>query len=343
MVNELPAKFIICKKIQAEDPIRLKENELWNMHNKLQKEFTKMFKDIVKGDEDIANLKDVVPNFLSVKMALAEKIAEKCSFCEWKCHVNRKNGGKGYCKVGFTAKVSTWFHHFGEEAPLIGDEGSGTIFFSGCNFGPCVYCQNWDISSNAENGADVSPKILAMISEKLRKDGAANINYVGGEPTPNLHVILSSLYYLKTNVPLLWNSNMYCSTETMSLLSDIIDIWLPDFKYGNNNCARELSKVNKYFEVISRNHKIAHDSGNILIRHLVLPTHLDCCTKPILKWISENLPNALVNIMGQYHSDYLVSGNPDKYKSITGRVSSEEMVKAYDYAEKFGIVYKSVS
>ena len=92
MVNELPAKFIICKKIQAQDPIGSKEDELWDAHNKLQKEFTKMFKEIAKGEKDIVNLKDVTPNFLSVKVALAEKIVERCTLCERKCYANRKDG-----------------------------------------------------------------------------------------------------------------------------------------------------------------------------------------------------------------------------------------------------------
>jgi len=343
IIGESLPKFVICKMISAEDPKDIKEDELWLIHENLQNEFLKVFKDIVEGKENLSDLKVVKPNFLEIKGALAERIVEKCILCEWACKTNRKAGKKGLCKVGYNSKVSTWFHHFGEEAPLIGDGGSGTIFFSGCNFGPCVYCQNWDISSDPENGADVSPKTLALISGKLGMDGAANINYVGGEPTPNLHTILLSLKYLEMNIPQLWNSNMYCSMNTMKLLSDVIDIWLPDFKYGNDECAKELSKVNRYFEVVSRNHKIAHDNGSIVIRHLVLPGHIDCCTKPILKWISENLPNALVNIMEQYHPDYLVSNDPNKYKSISRRVSGEEMAQAYAYAEKLGIIYKPVS
>ncbi|RLG51592.1 MAG: pyruvate formate lyase-activating protein, partial [Thermoproteota archaeon] len=186
-------------------------------------------------------------------------------------------------------------------------------------------------------------KKLAKIEAALRIDGAANINFVGGDPTPNLHTILESLLYLEENVPLLWNSNMYCSIETMKLLADIIDIWLPDFKYGNDSCAERLSKVQRYFEVVSRNHKIAHESGDMIIRHLVLPNHVECCTKPVLKWISENCPNALVNVMAQYRPEYLVARNPRDYPDISRRPTAEEMRAAYSYAKSLGICYEPVS
>ncbi len=343
MVGEKPAKFLICKNILVEDFNGLSEQELWLLHDKAREMFVKLYEEVVEGSEKINFREEVSPNFLDLKIELVEKMIEHCIFCEHRCSVNRKAGFKGFCKVGYTSKVSTWFHHFGEEGPLLGRGGSGTIFFAGCNFGPCVYCQNWDISSNPENGVEVSPKTLSLICEELKDGGAANINYVGGEPTPNLHTILKSMKFLKQNIPQLWNSNMYCSIESMKLLSDVIDIWLPDFKYGNDSCAKSLSKVDNYFEIVSRNHLIASKNGDMIIRHLVLPGHIECCTKPILKWISENIPNALVNIMRQYHPDYLVEKFPQKYKSIYRRVSSEEMSEAYSYAKKLGIVYEPVS
>jgi len=342
MDNESPAKYMLCKRIPSENPRGLDEESLWRLHDRLHDEFSRLLKDVEQGQEAVG-FERAEPNFIDVKIALADRIVERCRFCEWRCLVNRKAGEKGFCRVGYDPKVATWFHHFGEESPLIGVGGSGTIFFAGCNFGPCVYCQNWDISSDPDNGASVTPRTLALIAQKLKEGDAANINYVGGEPTPNLHTILSSLKLLNTNVPLLWNSNMYCSLESMKLLSDVIDIWLPDFKYGSDSCARQLSKVNNYFEVVSRNHKLAHENGSMIVRHLVLPGHLECCTKTILEWVSKNLPNALVNIMEQYHPDYLVQRYPDNYKGIARRVSRDEMDQAYSYADSLGIVYKPVS
>ncbi|MEM3403258.1 MAG: radical SAM protein [Nitrososphaeria archaeon] len=343
VTEKYPAKFRICKKIEVSIPKNSDEKTLWGLHEGAQKDFLKIYKGVLEGSIDFASLPDASPNFLDLKYLISEEMVQRCNLCERRCLVNRKSGQKGFCRVGYESKVATWFHHFGEEAPLIGKGGSGTIFFAGCNFGPCVFCQNWDISSDPENGAIVPAKVLALISERLKKDDAANINYVGGEPTPNLHTILNSIRFLRSNIALLWNSNMYCSVETMNLLVDVIDIWLPDFKYGNNECALSLSNVRDYFEIVSRNHKIAYDNGNMIIRHLVLPNHVDCCTKPVLEWVSRNIPNVLVNIMEQYHPDYLVERYPEKYKSIARRVTSDEMLEAYSYAEKLGVVYRPVS
>jgi putative pyruvate formate lyase activating enzyme len=182
-----------------------------------------------------------------------------------------------------------------------------------------------------------------LIIESLRNEGAANINLVGGEPTPNLHVILQSLNLARVNVPILWNSNMYLTPEAMQILADVVDIWLPDFKWGNDRCAVKYSRVIRYFEVASRNHIVAHENGDMIIRHLVMPGHVECCTKPILAWIAENCPHALVNVMGQYRPEYSVLREPSKYGEIARRPSEEEMEEARNYADTLGIVWRPVS
>jgi putative pyruvate formate lyase activating enzyme len=183
---------------------------------------------------------------------------------------------------------------------------------------------------------------LAEIMKELRREGAHNINFVGGEPTPNIHTIIGGMLRLDVNVPMLWNSDMYASVDAMNLLMEVIDIWLPDFKYGNDGCARRLSNIPNYSAVTSRNHKLASES-DMIIRHLVLPNHFECCTKPVLEWISRNCPRALVNVMGQYYPEYKVVQHPDKYPDISRRLTLEEIRKAYAYAEKLGLVYEPVS
>jgi putative pyruvate formate lyase activating enzyme len=129
----------------------------------------------------------------------------------------------------------------------------------------------------------------------------------------------------------------------MKLLVDIFDVWLPDFKYGNDECALRLSGVKDYFPVVSRNHLMAYNHGEVIIRHLVMPGHLECCTFPILEWISENLPNCMVNIMGQYRPEHRVLKDPERYSDIARGVSREEMQSAFDKAEQLGICWKPVS
>ena len=113
-----------------------------------------------------------------------------------------------------------------------------------------------------------------------------------------------SAIFITENILQVWNSNMYCSEETMKLLQGIIDVYLTDFKYGNDTCAKRLSKVDNYFRIIKRNHKIAYKQGELIIRHLVLPNHIKCCSEPIFQWINRNIPDVAVNVMAQYRPEY---------------------------------------
>ena len=129
----------------------------------------------------------------------------------------------------------------------------------------------------------------------------------------------------------------------MKLLVDLIDIWLPDFKYGNDKCAWRLSKVKNYFDVVSRNHLIAYQYGDMIIRHLVLPNHIECCSEPVLEWIAENCPNALVNVMDQYRPEHIVLSHPDRYEDISRRPSSDEIKRAYKIAKDLGLCFEYIS
>ncbi|MEM2924606.1 MAG: radical SAM protein [Methanocellales archaeon] len=339
MLDEKPSKFLICKRIEANFKQGDSIEDLWREHSSLAIVFKETLQGIASGEIKLEDLEVKSPNFLDLKIEIVNRLLESCIFCERRCKANRKEGAKGFCELDSVARVSSCFHHYGEEAPLV---PSGTIFFTSCNF-RCQFCQNWDISTDPYNGVEVDPKKLASLARTLRREGCRNINYVGGDPTPNLHIIVESLRYLDINVPLLWNSNLYCSEEAMKILTELMDIWLPDFKYYSDACAERLSKVKNYFAVVSRNHKLAHESGDIIIRHLVLPNHLDCDTKPLLEWIASNLPRALVNIMGQYRPEHVVARTPHLFKDIARRPSFEEMDRAMRIAKKLGIVYEPVS
>lgn len=341
MLDRMPSKYLICKKIEASydssDSVEIEE--LWMEHSRLASSFRELHRQIASGSIKLEELEAKTPSFLDLKIELVNRILESCIFCERRCRVNRKEGKKGFCELDFATRVSSCFHHYGEEAPLV---PSGTIFFTSCNF-RCQFCQNHDISTDPYNGVEVDARKLAAIARALRREGCRNINYVGGDPTPDLHTIVESLSYLDINVPLLWNSNLYCSEETIRILVELIDIWLPDFKYYSDACAERLSKVRNYFAIVSRNHKIAHDNGDIIIRHLVLPNHIECDTKPLLEWIAANLPRALVNIMGQYRPEHMVVATPHLFKDIARRPSFEEIDVAMKIAKRLGIVYEPVS
>jgi putative pyruvate formate lyase activating enzyme len=308
------AKYLLCKHIPVSFSKSESTDNLWEKH-----------------DEVIKNPKhnDVEPrqSLLNLKLELASRIFQDCCFCERRCNVDRTKKA-GNCGVTIPS-VSSEFLHIGEEKVLV---PSHTIFFSGCTF-HCVFCQNWDISQ-VKSGLYVKPERLAEVIQKRNMQGARNVNWVGGDPTPNLLYILNVLKLLDINTPQIWNSNMYCSTETMKLLDGIIDLYLTDFKYGNDECAKCLSKVENYFEIVKRNHKIAHENGVMIIRHLVMPNHVECCSKPIMDWIAENLPNAAVNIMAQYRPEYKAY----EFEDISKSVSIDEFLQVREYAEELSIL-----
>jgi putative pyruvate formate lyase activating enzyme len=337
--HERLAKYLIAKHIDYEgDPSGTTE-DLWKQHHDLSVRFREYIHTVDHGEVALSLDSHPDSTFLDLKVELAHRILEDCHFCERKCGVDRTRDEKGWCKIGSGSRVSSAFLHTGEEPPLV---PSGTIFFSSCCFA-CVFCQNEDISTNPTAGRVVTPKELAQIAGSLCEDGALNINYVGGDPIPNTHTILASLTHQQSNITQLWNSNLYCSVETMQLLMDVIDVWLPDFKYGNDACAERLSGVQNYFEVVSRNHLIAYESGEVIIRHLVMPNHVECCTIPILEWVAKNMPNCMVNIMGQYRPEHRVRRERERFSDIARGVHREEMDTAIARADELGICWRPVS
>ncbi len=305
--------------------------DLWKAHEEGLKKLSKCIAGNCMGNEGEGDI-----SLLELKVKLARMLARKCELCEWKCGVNRLEGKVGVCRV-VEPRIASAFIHMGEEPPVT---PSGTIFFSGCNF-KCVFCQNWDISQNPLSGISVNEEYLASTMDNLRRDGARNINLVGGEPTPNIPTILGALELVEEDFPIIWNSNMYMSEKAMKLLLGIVDLWLPDFKYWSYDCARKYSGIPRYRDIVTRNLAMARSfpPGEMIIRHLVLPGHIECCTKPILKWISLKMPDVLVNIMDQYRPEYMAG----KYPEINRRVSSEEIREAYKLAESLGLRWRSIS
>lgn len=346
MTGRKPPKYLIAKHVEAPGFDSVKELEeadedsLWRSHSRAAAVFQKLWREIREGSASLEETPMPRVSFLHLKAVLARRLASPCRLCERRCMVERLKGEIGACRLDGRAYVHSAFLHLGEEAPLV---PSGTIFYGGCNF-TCVFCQNYDVSQVAprQGGIQVDARMLADIQRGLARRGARNINHVGGDPTPSLHVIIESLLYLNENIPQLWNSNMYLTEEAMRLLVDVIDIWLPDFKYGNDKCAMRLSAVPRYFEVVTRNLKIAAQHADIIIRHLVLPGHLECCTFPVLEWIARNLPKdkVIVNVMDQYRPEHLVSKYPNRWREIARRPRWSEIEKAREKARSLGLFIK---
>ncbi len=342
------AYYLICKNLLTKWDKNADIDKLWSIHVNLAVKFKELI-EIQSEKNQIFDLNTIdkkinETSFLDLKIEIVNKMLEKCEFCENLCKINRRTGKTGRCGIPDSARVSSAFLHGGEESPLC---PSGTIFFSGCTF-ECVFCQNYDIATAGKReiplrGGIVDEKQIANFAQALIRNSARNINYVGGDPTPNLHVILESLKYQSNNICQLWNSNFYNSLPVIELLIEVMDLWLPDFKYGCNECGEKYSGVKNYWDILTRNLKYIYDWGSrdVIIRHLVMPGHIECCTEPILKWIAKEIPDVVVNIMGQYHPDYLV--NERNFPEINKRVSRIEMTRAFTLAEDLGIEYRLVS
>ncbi|HSQ02208.1 MAG TPA: radical SAM protein, partial [Methanobacterium sp.] len=247
--NEKPSRIKTSSSIPAEYFQDLEG--LWNEHDKILSEYHQKYLETSWEEMERPEF-----SYFDLKIEITERIMECCSLCEKNCRINRKIEN-GFCKVN-KPHISSEFLHMGEEPPLV---PSHTIFFSGCNF-KCVYCQNWDISQYPDHGMVLEPEKLAKIIDLRRGQGSKNVNFVGGDPTPNLSYILKTMKNSMENIPVIWNSNMYLSEHAMKLLDGFADLYLTDFKYGNNECAKRLSGISNYSEVVRRNHKIAFKAGD---------------------------------------------------------------------------------
>ncbi|MCD6247087.1 MAG: radical SAM protein [Candidatus Diapherotrites archaeon] len=288
------------------------------------------YKAILQGKVRPRYLEAKASGLLEEKVKEAERILLSCEFCERKCKVNRLAGEKGFCKCDAKSRVFGAHAHFGEEPELV---PSATIFFAGCTM-RCVYCQNAPESIAPFLGNFWSENEIAEWIELMHKRGCKNVNFVGGDPTPYTYNILKALSYCSAPLPVIWNSNAYYSEKTAKLLQRIVDVYLLDFRYFNNKCALKYSNASNYVEVAKRNFQLAAKDAELLVRVLVMPSHIECCAKPILRWLAENLgSNVRINIMDQYWPAF----NAYKFPEMNRRLSHEEFAGVLDYAKEIGL------
>jgi putative pyruvate formate lyase activating enzyme len=282
---------------------------------------------------------------LGKKVEAAYRLLEECCLCPRRCGVNRLKNEKGYCQAGKELIVSSWGPHFGEEDVLVGIYGSGTIFFTGCNLS-CCFCQNFDIS-HLRRGTKMEIKEFIQVLHTLVQKGCHNINLV--TPAHFVPQILQAVAIAKSrgfSLPLVYNCGGYESVETLKLLEGVIDIYMPDAKYGDDTVAQELSNAQNYFTVVKEAMKEMHrqvgdlqlDSRGIairglLVRHLVLPGGL-AGTENLMHFIATEISkNTYVNIMDQYYPCY----NALSDRRLSRPITREEFHRALKVAETEGI------
>jgi len=282
---------------------------------------------------------------LAERVEAARALLKNCQVCPRHCGINRLADETGKCHTGKLAVVSSYGPHFGEEAPLVGKYGSGTIFFTNCNL-KCLFCQNYSISQLGD-GTEVTKEELARMMLALQARGCHNINFVS--PTHVVPQILEGLEIainLGLRLPLVYNSGGYDSAETLDILDGIVDIYMPDMKYSDEKIAEELSGIKNYPTInqaaLTEMHRQVGDLQidedgiavrGLLIRHLVLPHGL-AGTKEIMKFIAEDISlNSYVNVMAQYHPCYKAFQIPQLARPL----SKQEFLEAIELAKRAGL------
>lgn len=279
------------------------------------------------------------------RVTRAKERLSPCTVCAVVCRVQRQQGDLGECGVGAKAIVSSYGPHFGEEAPLRGWKGSGTIFFSGCNM-HCQFCQNASISQ-AKVGQEVTPHELAEMMLQLQKRGCHNINFVS--PTHVGPQLMEGVYLAAQKglqVPLVYNTGGYDSVSMLRLFDGIIDIYMPDMKYADPDLAYKYSRIEHYPTVNQRAVKEMHrqvgdlqvnEEGlaqkGLLVRHLVLP-HGMAGSEEVLGFLAREVsPRTYVNLMDQYRPSY----RAHEYPRLNRRLRRDEFMKVREYAEELGL------
>jgi putative pyruvate formate lyase activating enzyme len=282
----------------------------------------------------------------AVKQHFSEQL-NRCECCPRRCGVNRLAGQTGFCKVGGDILLSHAGLHFGEEPPISGTRGSGTIFFAGCNL-RCVFCQNWQISQEFQNSKvrTLTTGELADEMLRLQTEGAHNINFVS--PSHMIFQMADAIQAARhkgLTVPVVYNSNGYDSVAALRQIRGLVDIYLPDIKYMDNAPGQKFSAVRDYADVIPGvlremldqvglleldDHSVAN--RGLLVRHLVLPGQLEN-SKACLKFLAELSPEISVSIMSQYSPQYKACGIPELNRPLT----AEEYDEITDYALELGL------
>lgn len=280
---------------------------------------------------------------LKQRISVLREFLKECRLCPRECRVNRLDGELGVCQAGSELMVSSAFPHFGEEAPLVGHHGSGTIFLTHCSL-RCIFCQNYDIS-HLGNGERITTPDLVRVMVRLQEMGCHNINFV--TPTHYIPQIMSSLpeaIEKGLRLPIVYNCSGYESIEVIRLLGGVVDIYMPDAKYLDERHSKRFSNAPDYPEVNKKILKeMHHQVGDLtinskgiaerglLIRHLVMPNEVSS-SGAVLKFIAEEISvHSYVNIMDQYRPEY----RAHEYPEINRRITHKEYLEVIQWAKDY--------
>lgn len=259
------------------------------------------------------------------RAAQAKASLGACMLCERRCGVDRLAGERAPC--GLDQRTYCFKRHvsYAEELRLL---PSYMVYFAGCNF-RCRFCVQGPTCFDPLRGVEVEPTAAAQDFAALVDRGARTINLLGGEPSIHLHTILEIAAAADTPLPLVLNSNMYMTPEVLELLDGVVSLYVADFKFGNDQCAARLAGVERYVGVVTRNLLAVAPRAELLVRHLLMPGHVECCLRPVAQWLAANLPNVAMTLMTGYVPAYRAEGDPLIGRCLTEaeRLQAEQLVR----------------
>ncbi len=262
-------------------------------------------------------------------MELALACYTKCMLCEHRCGVDRSAGHLGFCKAGTVANVYRHRIEYGEELELV---PSHLFYLSGCDL-RCGFCIAGIDAFDPSRGMALTSEFFNRAVQWGQQRGARNIQWVGGEPTIHLPAILEVMSRCPQLPPVVWKSDFQGTPEVFDLLKDAVDVYVADFKFGNDACGRRLAGIESYTRIVTRNLKIAAGQSRLIIRHLLLPGHAECCYRPIVNWLRENLPWVPFSL----RDSYLPSWRSRRFAEIAHPLTPGEAKQAHCLAGQMGL------
>ena len=254
---------------------------------------------------------------------------KNCALCEHRCRVDRTIGDIGFCKAGNTANVFRHRIEYGEELELV---PSHLFYLSGCDL-RCGFCIAGINAFDPSRGSKLTSGFFNDAVRWGQDRGARNIQWVGGEPTIHLPAILDVMSRCPQLPPVVWKSDFYGTPEVFELLSGVVDVYVADFKFGNDSCARRLAGIDNYLSIVTRNLTIAASQSKLIVRHLLLPGHAECCYRPIVHWLRHNLPSAPLSL----RDSYLPSWRASRFADLAHPLDPRDGKEALDLANRMGL------
>jgi len=251
---------------------------------------------------------------------IARAMLADCRFCAHDCGVNRLAGEFGLCRAGAGPRFFSAQTEVSDELELI---PTFAIALSGCDL-RCNFCITGASSWNPHAGENFDAADIAKKAKQALRNGARTIMVLGGEPTIHLHAALELVAALPDSARLIWKTNAHGSAQARELLGGIFDVWLADFKFGNDDCARRLAKISDYVRIVRENLLWADEHSELIVRHLLMPGHIDCCWKPVAEWLAENLPGVKVNLRAGFWPAWYAA----RHLELRGTVSADETERA---------------